>query len=164
MFTAQQADAHTLIVLLHLRDIAERENAHFSIVSEMLDIRNRNLADVTRADDFIVSDKPVSLMTAQVAENPQLNLVFADLFDPEGTEIYLKPVEWYVVTGEPVTYATLVEAARQRGEVALGYRLASQAREAGSSYSVRVNPAKSASEIFVTGDKVIVLAESSSEK
>jgi voltage-gated potassium channel Kch len=159
MLTAQQADAHTLIVLLHLRDIAERESEHYSIVSEMMDIRNRNLADVTRADDFIVSDKLVSLMTAQVAENPQLNLVFADLFDPEGSEIYLNPVEWYVVTGELVTYATLVEAARQRGEVALGYRLASQAREAGSSYGVRVNPAKSTSETFVTGDKVIVLAE-----
>ena len=42
----------------------------FTIVSEMLDIRNRELAEVTRADDFIVSDKLVSLIMTQIAENP----------------------------------------------------------------------------------------------
>ena len=73
----QQADAKTLITLLHLRDIATRKDCHFSIVSEMLDVRNRNLADITRADDFIVSDRLVSLMMAQVAENPRLNLRFS---------------------------------------------------------------------------------------
>ena len=50
----------------------------------MLDLRNRALAEVTRADDFIVSDRLVSLLMAQVAENPQLNAVFADLFDAGG--------------------------------------------------------------------------------
>ena len=37
--------------------------------SEMLDLRNRALAEVTRADDFIVSARLVSLLMAQVAEN-----------------------------------------------------------------------------------------------
>lgn len=145
-------------MLLHLRDIAEKQGAHYSIVSEMLDIRNRNLADVTRADDFIVSDKLVSLMTAQVAENPHLNLVFADLFDPEGSEVYLKPAELYVKLGVPMTYATVVEAAKQRGEVALGYRLVKDARDASAAYGVHVNPAKSTEVAFHTGDRVIVLA------
>jgi len=154
----QQADAHTLIVLLHLRDIAEKQGAHYSIVSEMLDIRNRNLADVTRADDFIVSDKLVSLMTAQVAENPHLNLVFEDLFDPEGSEVYLKPAELYVKLGVPMTYATVVAAAKQRGEVALGYRLVKDARDASAAYGVHVNPAKSTEVSFHAGDRVIVLA------
>ena len=38
----------------------------------MLDVRNRELAEVTQADDFIVSDKLVSLMLAQVSENKDL--------------------------------------------------------------------------------------------
>ena len=50
----------------------------------MLDLRNRELAEVTQADDFIVSDQLISLMLAQVAENKHLNAVFADLFDPRG--------------------------------------------------------------------------------
>src|SRR5262249_49851370 len=37
----QKADAQALITLLHLRDIADRVGHPFSIVSEMLDLRNR---------------------------------------------------------------------------------------------------------------------------
>jgi voltage-gated potassium channel Kch len=156
----QQADARTLITLLHLRDIAERRGYRFSIVSEMLDIRNRNLADVTRADDFVVSDKLVSLILAQVSENKHLNAVFADMFDPEGSEIYLKPAGQYVRLGQPVNFYTVVEAARRRGEVAFGYRLQAHAREAARQYGVVINPAKSESVTFGEADRVIVLAES----
>src|SRR6185436_19311497 len=80
----QEADARTLITLLHLRDMAEKGGHDFRIVSEMLDVRNRELAEVTQADDFIVSNKLTSLMLAQVSENKELSAVFADLFDPEG--------------------------------------------------------------------------------
>ena len=53
----QRADARTLVTLLHLRDIAsERSGRLLDRQSEMLDLRNRALAEVTRADDFIVSD------------------------------------------------------------------------------------------------------------
>ena len=45
-----------------------RLDRDFSIVSEMLDLRNRALAEVARADDFIVSDRLISLLMAQVAE------------------------------------------------------------------------------------------------
>jgi voltage-gated potassium channel Kch len=160
VLTHQQADARTLITLLHLRDIAEHSAHHFSIVSEMLDIRNRNLADITRADDFIVSDKLVSLMMAQVSENKYLNGVFADMFDPEGSEIYLKPAGQYVQLGQPVNFYTVAEAARRRGEVAFGYRLHARAKDAGSQYGVVVNPAKSETLVFGEEDRIIVLAES----
>jgi hypothetical protein len=111
----QAADARTLITLLHLREIGGRSGHAFSIVGEMLDIRNRNLAEVTRADDFIVSDKLVSLMLAQISENKALGPVFADIFDPEGSEIYVKPAANYVASGEPVNFYTVVEAARRSG-------------------------------------------------
>ena len=48
----------------------------FSIVSEMLDVRNRELAEVARADDFIVSARVLSLLLAQIAETPELADVF----------------------------------------------------------------------------------------
>lgn len=155
----QQADAHALITLLHLRDIGDRSGNTFSIVSEMLDIRNRALAEVARADDFIVSEKLVSLMLSQVSENKELNAVFTDLFDPEGSEIYLKPVSNYVATGEPVNFYTVVEAARRRGEVAMGYRLKADAKDATKAYGVVVNPNKSEKIAFAEDDRVIVLAE-----
>ena len=158
--TPQRADARTLITLLHLRDIASTAGDDFSIVSEMLDVRNRELAEVTQADDFIVSDKLVSLMLSQVSENKHLNAVFDDLFDPEGSEIYLKPAEDYVEPGRAVTFYTVVEAARRRGEVAIGYRVMTQANDASRSYGIVLNPVKSDAVTFAAGDRVIVLAES----
>ena len=156
----QQADARTLITLLHLRDIAEKHGHAFSIVSEMLDVRNRALAEVTQADDFIVSDKLVSLMLSQIAENKELNAVFADIFDPEGSEIYLKLASNYVKPGEPVSFYTVVEAARQRGETALGYRLKAKSGDAAAAYGVVVNPDKAQPVTFSEWDRIIVLAES----
>ena len=155
----QAADARTLITLLHLRDIAEKDATPFSIVSEMLDLRNRELAEVTKVDDFIVSDHLISLMMSQLSENSALYNVFTDLFDPEGSEIYLKPVSDYVETGQPVNFYTVTEAARRRGEVALGYRIVSQQHDAEKSYGVRTNPKKSAEVTFAPEDKIIVLAE-----
>ncbi len=59
-YEAEQADSRTLVTLLHLRDLAERNDLDLNIVSEMLDDANRELAEVARADDLIVSDKLVA--------------------------------------------------------------------------------------------------------
>jgi ion channel POLLUX/CASTOR len=156
---AQQADSQTLVTLLHLRDIADQHGHDASIVSEMLDVRNRELAEVARADDFIVSDRLVSLMLSAVSENKDLAPVFADIFDADGSEPYLRPAEDYVQLGVPLTFYTVVESARQRGEVAFGYRLKADSRDAAKSFGVRVNPKKSALVSFSAGDRIVVLAE-----
>lgn len=155
----QQADARTLITLLHLRDIADRLNQDFSIVSEMLDIRNRELADATRADDFIVSDKLISLLLSQVSENRELAAVFTELFSPAGSEIYLKPAGDYVEPGRPVDFYTVLESARRQGQIAIGYRLCSKAFDHDAAYGVKLNPRKSDRFALSPEDKVIVLAE-----
>ncbi|MGV7975560.1 MAG: potassium transporter TrkA [Anaerolineaceae bacterium] len=156
----QVADSKTLITLFHLRDIS----AHFppicfSIVSEILDVRNRNLAEVSSAEDFIVSDKLISLLISQVSENKALNAVFKDIFNVEGSEIYLKPASIYVSLGRPVNFYTIVESARQKRQVALGYRLAANATDSEKSFGIVLNPMKSSKVQFTEADKIIVLAE-----
>ncbi len=155
----QQADARTLITLLHLRDIADHTGYSYSIVSEMLDIRNRNLAEVAQADDFVVSDRLISLVMSQISENKALGAVFADLFDPEGSEIYLKPAANYVEPGKPVNFYSVMEAAKRQGETALGYRVLAQANDASRAYGVVLNPDKSVPVTFAEQDRIIVLAE-----
>ncbi|MEP7134135.1 MAG: NAD-binding protein [Chloroflexota bacterium] len=155
----QEADAKTLVTLLHLRDMAQKDETPFSIVSEMLDLRNRELAEATQVDDFIVSEHLVSLMMSQLSENAELFDVFTDMFDPEGSEIYLKPINDYVALGEPVNFYTVAEAAKRRGETALGYRLEKEAGDAGKAYGVHTNPKKSGQVVFTSEDKVIVIAE-----
>lgn len=156
---AQRADSKTLITLLQLRDIEERTGVDLNIVSEMLDDRNRELAEVTNADDFIVSDKLISLVLSQVSENKKLTEVFRTLFSAEGPEVYLNDSSLYVSEGTTVDFYTVLEAARRRGETAIGYRVAAKARSASDSYGVHVNPAKGERFSFAAGDKVIVLAE-----
>jgi ion channel POLLUX/CASTOR len=157
-FEEQRADARTLVTLLHLRDIAARASRRFSIVSEMLDLRNRQLAKATRADDFIVSDKLVSLTVSQLAQNPELQAVFDELFDVEGSEIYLRLATDYVDEDGPVDFYTIVEAGRRRGEVCLGYRLMADADDPGRSYGVRINPPKDVEISLGPDDRLIVLA------
>jgi hypothetical protein len=94
-----------------------------------------------------------------VSENKDLAPVFADIFDPEGSEIYLKLAADYVHLAEPLNFYTIVAAARQRNEVALGYRLARHADDATKAYGVVVNPTKSELVTFAEWDRIIVLAE-----
>ncbi len=159
MLEAQKADAATLITLLHLRDISDKTRKRVPVVSEMLDINNRALAEVTRADDFIVSDRLVSQMLSQISENKELNMVFQQLFSPEGSEIYLRPASLYVKLGVPVRYATVVAAASKKEHTAVGFRLAKFQNDADKAYGVKVNPRKSETITFGPHDTIIVLAE-----
>jgi K+/H+ antiporter YhaU regulatory subunit KhtT len=155
----QEADAHTLVTLLHLRSISETTGKVINIVSEMLDIQNRELAEVTKADDFIVSDKFISLLMTQVSENKYLMRVFEILFNDNGSEIYLKPVNRYVKTDKEIDFYTVLESAKRKGETAIGYRISAEAFDSKKSYGIRVNPVKNERIKFSGADKIIVLAE-----
>ncbi len=155
----QEADAKTLISLLHLRNISDKTGKDLSIVSEMFDLKNRRLAEVTKADDFIISENLISLMISQLAENKNLKKVFDDLFKSEGAEIYLKPATDYIKAGEKVNFYTIIEATARRGESALGYKLNEFARNPDKKYGVFLNPLKSKEIVITDKDKIIVLAE-----
>jgi voltage-gated potassium channel Kch len=158
-YSESQADSRVLVTLIHLRDIMKKRGLGCSITSEILDIRNRALAEVAEADDFIISDKLVSLMLAQVSENPSLNAVFADLFDPEGSEVYMKPASDYVALGAPVNFYTVTEAAARRGHIAIGYRIEADSKDAAKAYGIRINPAKESAVAFTERDNLVVIAE-----
>ena len=155
----QRADGKTLITLLQLRDIEVRTGVDLNIVSEMLDDRNLELAEVTNADDFIVSDKLISLMLSQVSESRQLTDVFEQLFSSSGSEIYLQPADLYVAPGAEVDFYTVLEAARRRGETAIGYRIEEFAHSSEHGYGVTVNPRKTDRLSLTATDRIIVLAE-----
>jgi ion channel POLLUX/CASTOR len=157
-FEPQHADARTLVTLLHLRDMQEKLGETYSIVTEMNDDANREVAEVTKADDFVVSTKLISLYLTQLSENRQLAEVFAALFDPRGAEIHLKSAADYVRPGQTVNFATLIEAAGRRGETAIGYRRQDEVRRP-PQYGVTLNPAKSALLTLGPEDQVVVLAD-----
>lgn len=155
----QESDAKTLICLLHLRNIAQQFKKSFSIVSEMLDVKNKTLAEITKADDFIVSDKITSLQISQLSENKHLKSVFDDIFDADGSEIYLKPIGNYIKIGEDSNFYTILESAAQKKEVAIGYRLNRFANDPEKGYGVVVDPKKDEIIKYDEKDKVIVISE-----
>jgi hypothetical protein len=159
VLSADRADARTLVTLLHLRDIAQKRGTKIPIVSEILEVKNRELAEVTRADDFIVSDRLVSLVLAQIAETRERAEIFRDLFDPEGVELYLRPIGEYLKSDVEVDFPTIVAAAARKGAVALGYRLLRHESDPDRSYGIKINPDRSARVRFEPRDKLIVLAE-----
>ena len=88
-----------------------------------------------------------------------LNSVFEDVFDADGSEIYLKPVEQYVRLQEDVSFYAVVEAARRKGETAFGYKIAAESESETVPGGVHINPPKSSMLRFAQGDAVIVAAE-----
>ncbi len=154
-----RADARVLVTLLHLRDIARRTGAEFTIVSEIVDQADRALASVAEVDDIVVSGQVISYLLAQISENRDLAAVFAELLGAEGSEVYMRPIADYVVPGGRVSFATLVDAARRRGETAIGYRVAAQAARADADFGVVLNPVKSRRLEPVAADRLVVLAE-----
>lgn len=155
----QQIDSNTLFTLLHVRNIVEQGNIKISITTEILDGRNSRLAEVAKADDFIVSDRLISLMMAQIVSDRRRNAVYEDLFNPQGSEIYLKPACEYIKTGVAVNFYTILEAAARNKETAIGYRLSSLSEDAKRSFGVVINPDKREEVVFTEQDKIIVLAE-----
>jgi hypothetical protein len=66
----------------------------------------------------------------------------------------VRPANYYVREAPGHTFATVVESARRRGEVAIGYRVA----EPGEHHGVVLNPVKDQPMPLI--DRVIVLAHS----
>lgn len=156
---ANQADNRTLVTLLHLRDMARSAGKEPNIVSEMRLESNRELAEVAQPDDLIVSSRLIALILAQLSENRGLAGVFRVLFRPDGSEIYLRPASWYLRLDVPVNFYTVLEAARRRGETAIGYRIGEHSHNSHEAYGIRLNPEKSELITFGPEDRLIVLAE-----
>src|SRR3954469_14652916 len=157
---AQPADTRTLVTLLHLRRIGEDSHKTINVVSEMIDVRNRELAEVAKIDDFVVSNKLVSLMLAQASENEHLEEIFKDLLDEEGSEICLRPASDYVRLGETLSFYEVTEAARRRGEVAIGHHVpatasADDARRMGG---IVINVSKAEPLTYTENDRIVVLS------
>lgn len=153
-----ESDALTLMTLLQLRRIAKtlesRSDADISIVTELLDVKDVELASVADPDDFVVSDLLASLLITQLAENPDLGAVFADLFDSFESELVLRPARMYAPLNGPIPFASVVAAATTYQEIAIGYRRYGSGPDEGE---IVINPNKSTQIEFLDDDDLIVL-------
>lgn len=152
-------DSTTLMILMYLRGIIKRTNKHFSIISEIQEPNNRELAQSAYPDDFIISSKIVSVILAQYSENINLKSIYDDMFDSDGAEIHLKGVTKYLNISNPVNFYTVISAAVSQDHIAIGYRIMKYKHDKEHNYGIVINPTKNDEIIFHEEDQLIVFSE-----
>lgn len=157
-FPLDEADARTMLALLHVRGHLADSGSSENIVAELVDPNDVGLAAPSENSDFIVSQRLIGLLIAQLSESPDLAPVFRELFDSAGSIIALHPIERYVPAGE-TTFRAIIEAARDWGITPIGVRAASLVgSHASLGQGIRLNPDKDSRLVLVPGDSVVVVA------
>jgi Trk K+ transport system NAD-binding subunit len=148
----EDADSECIITLLIIRDISTRlaEGWTTTVVSEIRNPKNRRLATAAGIDDFVISNEVCSMIMAQLVIQPQLKLVYEEIFDPSGCEIQLREASRY----KAEDFSDLTAAGLARGEVVLGWLTGT-----GTNSRARLNPAYDELLPEDPGTRIVVIAE-----
>jgi K+/H+ antiporter YhaU regulatory subunit KhtT len=159
----EKSDAETIILLLLLRDIFHKhpeESQNTKLITEVLDSENQELIANVGVNDFIISNRLISMLFAQISESQDIKKVYDDLFEEDGSEIYLKPAHHYFENLPcDLTYADMIRAAQKRGEVCLGVKTKSLEMNKAQNYGVKLIPDKNKTHTLSPQDSLVVLAE-----
>jgi len=146
-----EADARTvesIRVLKHAIPAAQ----NLRIVAEFFNPAKAQRSQLNDADSTFASEELAAKLLVQSWTNQDLESVIGALFAPGAFAISFQPIENYVESGRPITFARLTAAAATRGDSPIGYFKAADGMQ------VLINPSKAT--IFDTkaGDKMIVIS------
>ena len=163
---AERIDSETIVVLLLLRSMRKEILANggkitTKVVTEVLDSNNQGLIHHAGVNDFIISNRIVSMLFAQISEEPEIQKVYDDLFQEDGSEIYVKPVELYFDSfPQQVTFADIMALVQQRDEeVCIGVKVGAKVGDADENFGIKLIPFKDVQYELNHGDALVVVAE-----
>lgn len=87
----------------------------------------------------------------QLSENREIAPLLRDIFDSDGSEIYLKPAERFIKPDTEIDFYTVLAACAAQAQIAIGYKQ--------TDGKIVVNPIKSTRRKYSAADKIIVIAE-----
>lgn len=159
----EETDSETIIILLLIRNIFKQypdETINTALITEVMDSSNQELISKAGVNDFIISNRFVSNILAQVSEEADIKTVYDDLFQEDGSEIYLKPASLYFEKLPlEVKFSDLMATANLRNEICIGLRLGDQATNKDKNYGVKLIPEKNTTYLITAGDSLVVVAE-----
>jgi len=150
---AAEADARSLLAMLLIqRGLADAEHEREPrVIVELLDAKDAELAQVSGADDFVVSDALASLMMSQLSEHPELAEVYRQIYTAEGSSLRMEAADAYVGSGE-VEFGQVVATAAAHDRLAIGWR-----RVIDGAAEVVVNPRKDRRVSFGPDDYIVII-------
>jgi hypothetical protein len=154
-------DSENIKLLLQVKRILNKEpnGKKPIIISEVLDTSNLELFDHMGLSDFLLSNRLISIFLTQLAVQPGLMDIYEILLSKDGAEINLKPATHYFSEFNNLTFADLISAGQNYGEIILGYkRILRKANEFGRYYETVLNPDKNALTNLSAQDFLIVLS------
>lgn len=120
--SSDEADSRTLLTLMMLRrDLAGRGGEPPRIVVELVDSDNVELARMTGADDYVVSDAITSRLMTQLAEQPQRRPILLSLYAAGGPSVQLVVARELGLTGD-LGYDDVITTAYAARLLAIGVR------------------------------------------
>lgn len=159
----QQVDSENIVALLLLRSIFDSNaanNRDTKLITEILDSQNYPLVARAGVKDVIISNRLVSMIMAQISESRDIQKVYDDIFQEDGSEIYLKPATLYFekfpVT---VTFADMMAIAQKREEVCIGVKIKSREDNEEENSGVQLIPLKNETFTLSSNDSLVVVAE-----
>jgi Trk K+ transport system NAD-binding subunit len=150
--SADEADSRTLMNLMSLRrELAILSGASPQLVVELVDSRDVELAQMTGADDYIVSHAIASRIIAQLAEQPERRPILLSLYAGDGPSVRLVQASNLGLAGE-VGWDEIIATAYASGLIAIGSR---RIRDAGA--ELVLNPKDSDTVLLADGDQLVVI-------
>ena len=156
---ADKIDSDTLIILLLLRKVIKSyDNIH--IITQVLNSENQEIITQTNVNDFIISNKLITMILAQLSEESLMKIFYDDIFSEDGSEIYVKPATLYFDEfPQKISFADAIFCTQQRDEVCLGIRKADLSKSLADNFGITLNLRKDAEIELTADDFLIVLSE-----
>lgn len=142
-----KADDKTLLSIVHLRNLC-REYPQIALTSELINFGNKELiSDTDENNDFVASEELVSKALVQLAENPKLDKLLANILTANGPEFHIREASQYLSAS---TFGEISQTCLSFGEIAIGYRKNNQ---------IIINPRKKETMNLTETDGIIVFSE-----